>query len=449
MEQPTYKPGARISAEVDLYDMTEIAHVTACFARVAAADEGNAHKVVLRGHGPGEKTTEQIRTNTGLEPVTKTTVTLLGHVPEQILPDEYECVSLEVQDSHGDRHNLSYERPTLDYELTTGFRIVDPDKRLQRQPVWRFRTTTTNVRIERTRAFIRYVQAAAKRHMEVIALLALASVGVLLLQLAYVAVISSVYGLGGAAKFGDMFGFVTALFTGIGFVGVAATIFTQLHGLKRQEEERTKEQALQRRMTTMKMVADMEREFESDKMRKLRYTACRYFLVAENAAPLNPRDPTPEEGFAVKDTLNFLERVAHFTNEDLVDDDLVLSVFYSRLLVYFHFTNKHLPRFTAVSEHSPYSLTLIELRRLCEKGIKDWVRWTYDEQQPHWIKEQPHRDSTDIRREIEQAHTADIESLYSDDALRRGLEGEHQRGLESCNNGQDEDNTNDNVHDSP
>lgn len=448
MEQPTYKPGARISAEVDLYDMPEIAHVTAHFARVATADEGNAHKVVLRGHGPGEKTTGQIRTNTGPEPVTKTTVTLLGYVPEQILPDEYKCVSLKVQDTHGDRHNLSYESPTLDYELTAGFRIVDPDKRLQRRPGWRFKSKTANVRIERTRAFIRYIQAAANQHMEVIALLAIAAVGVLLLQLAYVAVISGVYGLSGAAKFGDLFGFVTALFTGIGFVGVAATIFTQLHDLRRQEEERTKEQVLQRRMTTMNMVSDMEREFESDRMRKLRYIACRYFLDAENASPSDSRDPTFEERIAVRDTLNFLERVAHFTNEDLVDDDLVLSMFFSRLLVYFHFTNKHLPRFTAVSEHSPYSLTLIEVRRLCEKGIKDWVRRTYDEEQPHWIEEQPHKDPTEIRREIEQACNADIEYLYSEDTLRGGLEGEHQRGSESCNNRQDEDNTNENVHDS-
>ena len=449
MEQPTYKPGARISAEVDLYDMPEIAHVTARFARVAAADEGNAHKVVLRGHGPGEKITEQIRTDTGPEQVTKTTVTLLGYVPKQILPDEYKCVSVNVQDIHGDRHNLSYESPTFDYELTAGFQIVDPDKRLQRRPSWRFETKTANVRIEWTRAFITYIQAAAKQHMEVIALLAIAAVGVLLLQLAYVAVISGVYGLSGAAKFGDLFGFVTALFTGIGFVGVAATIFTQLHDLKRHEEERTKEQILQRRMTTMNMVSDMEREFESDEMREARYKACRYFLDAENASPLDPRDPTPEERIAVQDTLNFLERVAHFTNEALVDDDLVLSVFFSRLLVYYHFTNKHLPRITAASDHSPYSLTLIEVRQLCEKGIKDWVRWTYDERQPHWIREQPHKDPTEIRREIEQACNADIEYLYSEDTLSGGLKGEYQRGSKNRNNLQDEDNTNENVYDSP
>jgi hypothetical protein len=461
VEQSTYRPGARISAEVDLYDVPGIARVTARFARVAVVDEGNAHKVeegnsiVLRGHGPGEKTTEQRTTDTGEESVTKTTVTLLGHVPEQILPDEYKCVSLEVQDSRGDRHNLDYELLRIDYELATGFRIldsiriVDPHRRLQELPGWRFETETANVRIERTRAFLRHIQAAAKQHMHVIALLAIASVGVLLLQLAYVAVISGVYGLGGAAKFGDMFGFITALFTGIGFVGIAATIFTQLQDIKRQEEERTKEQVLQRRINTMKMVSDMEHEFESERMRKLRYKACRYFLDADDAPPLNPRDPTREESIAVKDTLNFLERVAHFTNEDLVDDDLVLSAFFSRLLVYFHYTNKHLPRSTGATEQSPYSLTLIELRRLSERGIKDWIRWTYDEQLPHWIKEQPQRDPAYIRRDVEMQYNADIEYLYSEDVLRRGLEGEHQRGLESCRNNQDEDNSNDIAHDPP
>jgi hypothetical protein len=434
--QPTYRPGARISAEVDLYDVPGpgIAHVTACFA---AADGGTAHTVeeggtsiVLNGHGPGEKTTEeQITTDTGGEPVPKTTVTLLGHVPEKILAGEYKCVSLEVQDTDGDIHKLDDELElaglAMGIRIVDRIRVVDPKKRLLRRPA-RFETKPGKVLIQQITAFIRYIQASAKQHMQVIGLLAIALVGVLLLQLAYVGAISGVYGLSGAAKFGDTFGFVTALFTGIGFVGIAATIFTQLQDLKRQEEERNKGLIIQRRITTMKMVFAMENEFESERMRKLRYIACDYFLKADNASSYEPTpiDRTPEEEIAVRDTLNFLERVAHFTNHRDVDDDLVLSVFHSRLRVYFHYTKKYFPPL----ESSPYSLTLIELRRLCEIGIKDWYGRLYDEQYARWIKDEPQKDPTSIRREIEKLYKAEIEKLYKEDRLRSTLEREHLRG---------------------
>jgi hypothetical protein len=227
VEQPTYRAGARISAEVALYDVPVIARVTARFDRDTAADGSKASSVeegdssiVLRGHGPGETT------KIGEKPVTKTTVTLLGRVPEKIFAGQYKCVSLEVQDTQGNRQEL-------DDELAMGFRIVTPIKdRLRRSPDWRWETKHANVLIGGITAFIRHMQAAAKQHMQVVALPAIASAGVLLLQLIYVGVIFGVYGLGKAAKFGDLFGFVTALFTGIGFVGLAATLFTQLQGLK-------------------------------------------------------------------------------------------------------------------------------------------------------------------------------------------------------------------------
>ena len=59
----------------------------------------------------------------------------------------------------------------------------------------------------------------------------------------------------------------------------------------------------------------------------------------------------------------FLERVAHFTNEDLVDDDLVLSVFGSRLLMYCKYAEAYI---LDLEEISPSSLRLAELRWLCK-----------------------------------------------------------------------------------
>jgi len=81
-------------------------------------------------------------------------------------------------------------------------------------------------------------------------------------------------GLARAGQFGDTFGAVTALFTGVGFVATAAIIFIQLRDIKRREKERNETESLQRRVTTMSMVYDLENEFGSERMRTLRHIAC-------------------------------------------------------------------------------------------------------------------------------------------------------------------------------
>jgi hypothetical protein len=267
------------------------------------------------------------------------------------------------------------------------------------------------------------VREKAKLQTPLLEAIAVAIVVILLLQILYFGLISQVYNVKAAGTFGDAFGFLTALFTGVGFVATAAIIFTQLEDIKRREKERSEKERLQRRVTTMSMVYDLENEFGSERMRMQRHIACAFFLDAESG---ERRKPTPKQELAIRDTLYFLERVAHFTNEDLVDDDLVLSIFGSRLLVYWKYAKDYI---LSLGEISSSSLRLAELRWLCEnkKGIRAWLRWMNDEEMKRQMEDVPDDQRIVIRRQTNAQYEADIAHWFDEAELHKRLKREYLR----------------------
>jgi hypothetical protein len=221
-----------------------------------------------------------------------------------------------------------------------------------------------------------------------------------------------------AGEFGDTFGVLTAFFTGAGFVGGGLAIFSQLQNLRREED-------LELLATTMRTVNEMDSYFDTDRMRNLRCVASNFFLkeivsnelendqlyekAAEHLAKsgIGQADKEVEE-FAVRDVLNFLERVAHFTTHDAVKDDLVLSVFHLRLKVYYEYGTKYFPPLRDVEEHS---LLWRELRDVCkEEGrIARWLNEEYKD------------------KKIPEADRDDIHTVYSDEVLLANFKREHVR----------------------
>jgi hypothetical protein len=269
------------------------------------------------------------------------------------------------------------------------------------------------------------------RRWVIVPILLTVIVFMLIIQFGYFVWILGMYELDEAGQIGDTFGAVTAYFTAVGFVGTALIVIVELQNIKQRQKERIEAERLQRRVTTMSMVYDLENEFGSKRMRMLRHIASGFFLRAEDEAissGTTPKKPTPEEEIAVRDTLYFLERVAHFTNEELVDDDLVLSVFGSRLLVYWKYANEY---FRPLEEVSPSSLRLAELRWLCaseENGIKGWLRWMNEEERKRWIREAAPEYHETIRQRMEQQRDDDIQYWYNNEVERRKrLEREYRR----------------------
>jgi hypothetical protein len=225
------------------------------------------------------------------------------------------------------------------------------------------------------------------------------------------------FGKGGAPKageFGDTYGALTAFFTGAGFVGAGIAIFSQL-----QKQSVDEERA--RYATTMRTVNEMDGYYNNDRMRKLRCVASSFFLNAvvndasenrelrqEVAKHLEKypirRVETEIEEFAIRDVLNYLETVAHFTNHDAVDDDLVLSVFHSRLKMYAEYANKYFPPLR--DSWAQHSLVWIELKTAYEDRITQWLN---EENKEHKVP------------------TNDDQEMYTETSLLESLMREHVR----------------------
>ena len=228
-----------------------------------------------------------------------------------------------------------------------------------------------------------------------------------LLQLLYFVTISSVYKLGSAGAFGDTFGFVTAFFTGVGFIGIVATILAQ----NRQLQAEVNEQKRQHAATSMNVVTIMEDRFDTDRMRVKRHMACGFFIAAHDASSegRQPKDPTENEKVAVTDVLNFLETVAHFSNRADIDEDLVLSVFHRWIRMYFHYAREFFPPLK--DRRSERALIWSELEKLSTRRIEAWITKELEDSgiperrpdtlySPGWLRETLHtehlRNSTEL-----------------------------------------------------
>jgi len=188
-------------------------------------------------------------------------------------------------------------------------------------------------------------------------------------------------------QFGDMFGFITALFTGLGFAGVAVTLYAQwstlfyqtkaqgylaeqIKLLKESTDAETSAVRMQRSATSMDVLTRMRETFDSKELRKSRYVASTFFLDAQKSW-YGKRTPKPAQDTAIRDILSFFEQMAHFTNRSGIDADMVLNVFYIRLEAYYYFAEKRvLP-----ADHAS-SVAWAEIRKLREKGL-EWLKLEY------------------------------------------------------------------------
>jgi len=121
--------------------------------------------------------------------------------------------------------------------------------------------------------------------------------------------------------------------------------------------------------------------------------------------------------------------VAHFTNEDLVDDDLVLSVFGSRLLTYWKYAKDYI---LPLQEIPPSSLRLAELRWLCkdeyEKGIRGWLQSMNTVEEKRRIEKASEDLHDSIRHEVSDQLSADIAHWFRNrEELHRRLKREYLR----------------------
>jgi hypothetical protein len=189
-------------------------------------------------------------------------------------------------------------------------------------------------------------------------------------------------------QFGDMFGFITALFTGLGFAGVAVTLYAQWSALsyqtkaqgylaeqikllKESTDAETSAVRMQRSATSMDILTRMRETFDSKELRKSRYVASTFFLDAQRVWWRTHPRASPAQDTAIRDILSFFEQMAHFTNRNGIDADMVLNAFYIRLEAYYYFAEKRvLP-----AEHAS-SVAWAEIRKLREKGL-EWLKLEY------------------------------------------------------------------------
>jgi hypothetical protein len=226
-------------------------------------------------------------------------------------------------------------------------------------------------------------------------------------------------------QFGDTFGFITALFTGLGFAGVAVTLYAQwrtlisqtkaqgylaeqIKLLKESTDAETSAVHMQRSATSMDILTRMRETFDSKELRKSRYVASTFFLAAEKSKSGNR---TPAQDTAIRDILSFFEQMAHFTNRSGIEEDMVLNAFYIRLEAYYYFAEKSfLP-----GDHAS-SVAWAEIRKLREKG-PEWLKLEYVTQGFYESKD-------DVPHSTVQRHT-------DSDALIRVLKRESVRCKEA------------------
>jgi hypothetical protein len=202
------------------------------------------------------------------------------------------------------------------------------------------------------------IAVTAKQYPRLLVLIVVAILMVSLLLLLYFVTISSVYKVDGAGVFGDTFGFVTAFFTGVGFIGIAATIFAEL-------QARETETAV----ASMNMVYAMDDRFSTDAMRTSRRIASGWLLSAyENDGQTGP--VSNEVDVHIRAVLNSLERIAHFTKHKHVDEDLILSAFHIRMMTYLCFAERYF--ITDARQRSGDTILWRDLQEFCRKTIPKW-----------------------------------------------------------------------------
>src|SRR5215212_1697618 len=121
---------------------------------------------------------------------------------------------------------------------------------------------------------------------------------------------------------------------------------------------------MQRSATSMDILTRMRETFDSKELRKSRWVASTFFLSGK-------RTSEPAQDTAIRDILSFFEQMAHFTNRNGIDADMVLNAFYIRLEAYYYFAEKRvLP-----ADHAS-SVAWAEIRKLREKGL-EWLKLEY------------------------------------------------------------------------
>jgi hypothetical protein len=223
-------------------------------------------------------------------------------------------------------------------------------------------------------------------------------------------------------QFGDMFGAITAFFTGLGFVAVGLTLYWQYRTLIHQIQEarsnsehqletqkaltdeleflqqateaqigsqdalteqvkllqesieaetraqkmQRRAQKMQRRAVSMTILTSLSEKYDSMEFRNSRYIASKFFLDTHNARTAMPRPDVTQQA-AIRDILGFFEQMAHFTNRQDIEEDMVLNAFYASMEAYWYFADRI---FLPEDYISPISW--MEIRKLRER-IPEWL----------------------------------------------------------------------------
>jgi hypothetical protein len=224
-------------------------------------------------------------------------------------------------------------------------------------------------------------------------------------------------------QFGDMFGFITALFTGLGFAGIAVTLYAQWRTLDYQsreavsrEQERTKSQnylaeqlkllkesteaetravKMQRSSTSIDVLTRLFEKFDSKELRNSRYLASKYFLDAVKSRPAKLNREVADDA-AIRDILLFFEHMARFINrgdlEEEMEEEMVLLAFYGWMEAYWHFAEETvLPDLTS-------TIDWIETRNLRQR-LPEWLRAEHVKHGLHESEDEVPEENVQLPRE--------------------------------------------------
>jgi hypothetical protein len=134
-------------------------------------------------------------------------------------------------------------------------------------------------------------------------------------------------GWGNRGTFGDMFGAVNTLFSGLAFAGVIYAIILQGRELELQREElraSRKEYQFSNKLKKMEILNDFYERYESDYYRIIRRDSAKLILNQSELPPNNSSITKP-----IDDLLNFFQELGILLKHDILDAKFVSNRFAS------------------------------------------------------------------------------------------------------------------------
>ena len=140
-------------------------------------------------------------------------------------------------------------------------------------------------------------------------------------------------------QFGDLFGAVNSLFSGLAFAGVVTALLLQNHGLRLQLQEMSKEHDWNRRKAAHDLIAESSLGKFGDIRRKFESRIPIYDRDLTSAT-LNP-PLSADEALQLDAVLNYLENVCLSIKNNVVDEDIVFDALSDILVAYWRWSKPY------------------------------------------------------------------------------------------------------------